>query len=219
MKSTLRIAIAALAIGAFALASAVASTARDAGTAIVRGAGLAVGLLLTPFGDIVAEKYLQWGQRFGMVAGLVSFADAYTGKYPVLITPPNSDVLEVLIPFNFPAAAPGVNDILALCKVPAGVKIVDWTIVTDRADSNGAPTLAFSLGSLNDQAAPTALTTTYAAAIATSQSANGVLRAITTAAFLESAAAIRPVGLLFTAAAATYVAGKTGLLVLRISDY
>jgi hypothetical protein len=131
--------------------------------------------------------------------------------------PIDSDCIEVPIPFNMPTLNPANGDILQLCKVPAGVKIVDWYILIDDCDSNGTPTIAFSLGSLNSLTAPTALTTTYKAAITIAQS-GALQRADTAAAALESAAADRAIGLLFTAAAATYVAGKTGLLVLKLSD-
>lgn len=217
MKSMFRNALLALAIGATALASATVSTARDAGAAIARGAGLAVGFLLAPFGDVIVRKYLAWGERTGMVATLVSTADSYTGKYPVRTQPVDSDCIEVPIPFNMPTLNPANGDILQLCKIPAGVKIVDWYILTDDCDSNGAPTIAFSLGSLNSLTAPTALTTTYKAGITIAQT-GALQRADTAAAALEATTSDRAIGLLFTAAAATYVAGKTGLLVLKLSD-
>jgi hypothetical protein len=212
MKS-LRSAILALAVAAMALGSAVAeaatktvTAARDAAADVCRGAGLAVGFLLSPFAGSGAA-----------IASLVSTTDAYTGKYPIRVQPVESDCIEVPIPFNMPTANVANGDILQLIKIPAGVKIVDWYIMTDDCDSNGTPTIAFSLGSLNSLTAPTALTTTYKSGITIAQ--NGALqRADNANAFLEDPSNIRAIGLLFTAAAATYVTGKTGMLVLKLSD-
>jgi hypothetical protein len=201
MKS-LRTAFLAIAVGALALASTALDKAKSFGSAVAEDIHAA------------ATGFLQGA---GLIAAVVTQADTYTGKYPVLLAPPRSDVLEVVIPFVLPAANVANGDVLALCKVPAGVRIVDWMIYTDDADSNGTPTIAYSLGTLNSASAPTALTTTYKSGITTAQSA-GVQRCDTTTAQLETTAAERPVGLLFTAAAATYVAGKTGALVLKLSD-
>lgn len=218
MKSNLRTLLVAAAIGAMALASAVACEVRDAGKALVRGAGMAVAVLVMPFGQKITDAYLSWGQRTGMVATLVSTADAYTGKYPIRATPPDADVLEIVIPFNMPAANPANGDYLQLLKLPAGVKIVDWMFFTDDCDSNGAPTIAYTFGNLNDPVTPTGFTTSYKTGITTLQNAS-VQRCDTTSAQLESSAAIRYLGIGFTAAAATYVAGKTGTLVLKLADY
>jgi hypothetical protein len=201
MKS-LRTAFLAIAVGALALASTALDKAKSFGSAVAE--------------DIHAAA-TGFMRGAGFILGVVTLADTYTGKYPVLMNPPRSDVLEVVIPFALPAANVANGDVLSLCKVPAGVKIIDWMIYTDDADSNGAPAIAYSLGTLNSASAPTALTTTYKSGITTAQS-GALQRCDTTAAQLESTAAERPVGILFTAAAATYVAGKTGALVLKLAD-
>lgn len=211
MKS-LRNLLAAAVIGAMALASTVASAASAVG-ASVKSFAYDMGAAASD----AAEGFLR---ASGLVLSLVTFTDTYTGKYPVLVQPDDSDADEITFPFTWPAVAPAVNDILALCKVPLNVKIVDWKIISDSADSNGAPTLAFSLGSLNSFSAPTALTTTYAAALAVAQGTNaGVARNASRACLIESNAADRAIGLLITAVAATYVPGAKGVLVLQVGDY
>lgn len=206
MKS-LRSLLAVALIGAMALASTVASAASTA-TGAVKSFALDMGAAASD----AAAGFLRAG---GLVLDLVTFADSYTGKYPIRLQTVDSSVNEVAIPFNLPAANPGVNDILALVKVPLGVKIVDWAIAMDDADTGAG--LAFSFGSLNSASAPTALTTTYKAGITIGQT-SGIQRADTYASIVESAAAERQLGLLFTAAAVGYVAGKTGVLTLKLSD-
>jgi hypothetical protein len=149
-------------------------------------------------------------------AGLMLFvattkSDAYTGKFPVNNQPRGAEPYPMAVPFDFPAANVVVNDILALCKVPEGVQIIDWSIQTGDPDSHETPTLEFTLGSLN--AALDDITTAYASTVNVAET-GGLLRATTSAATLESTAAERSIGLKWTTAAATYVAGKTGLLVL-----
>lgn len=213
-KSLKSLALAAV-IACMALASTAAQAISNTVDSAKRGA-VAVALA-------VAEKVDTFGfelqVRLGLIATLVTFTDPYTGKYPVLVQPDDSDADEVAIPFTWPLVAPALNDILALIKIPLNIKILDWKIISESADSNGAPTLAYSLGSLNSFSAPTALTTTYGAAIAASQGTNGgIARATSRAAFIESTAADRAIGLLVTAVAATYVPGAKAMLVLQLSD-
>lgn len=150
----------------------------------------------------------------GLALALTTKTDTFIGKLPVRTQPMSSDILEVALPFQMPDLAPGVNDIIAIGTIPAGVDLVDYVLVTDDMDSNGAPAIAFTLGSLN--AALTALATTYAAAQTTMQN-GGLLRAANAAHWLESNATPRPVGIQFTAAAATYSGtGKKAILILRL---
>ena len=149
----------------------------------------------------------------GMVLGLTTISDVYTGKFPVRIVPTGCEINEVAIPFDYPAANPTVADLLLLAKVPAGVQIVDWDIIPEDADSNGAPTLAASFGSMN--AGLTDLATTYKAAMVGFGTA-AVERNASSACWSESSASERVIGLKWTAVAATYVAGKKGVLVLRV---
>ena len=152
--------------------------------------------------------------RTGLVSLLTTKSNAYTGQLPTRVQPIDQSVQVVPVPFDMPAAAPAINDVLALCKVPAGVEIVDYDLIVDDMDSGGAPAIAFTLGSLN--AGLTAISTAYASAQTTMQT-GGFLRAANNAHWLESSAAERSIGLLFTAAAATYAgAGKKGLLLLHV---
>lgn len=192
LKTLLVLAVAAVASFASAAATvaktvgySVAETAHDAVTGFMAGAGF---LLFA-----------------------TTRAAAHTGVLPIRVAPTCQEVQDVPIPFEFPAANVAVNDILALVKVPAGVEIVDWSVLCEDADSNGVPTIAFTLGSLN--AGLTDIATTYKAGITVAQS-GGVQRNDSAACFTESSAAERSVGIKWTAAAATYVAGKKGLLIL-----
>lgn len=42
--------------------------------------------------------------------------------------------------------APVINDVYQMIKMPAGARIIDWTLGSDDIDSNGAPAVTLSLG-------------------------------------------------------------------------
>ena len=199
MKTLLRSALIAVLAMAAAVPSAIAVAAQA-----VRDGAHAIGEKF----DQVVFGYLA---NSGLMLFATSYSDVYTGKLPVRNTPTDAGLLPFVVPFDLPAANPTVGDILALCKVPADVQIADWTVETEDADSDGAPTLEFTLGSLN--AGLTDIATTYAATVAVGET-GGLSRAATSVAFAESSAAERSIGLKWTTAAATYVTGKKGLLVL-----
>lgn len=149
--------------------------------------------------------------------GATTYSDVYTGLTPRRNTPDSACEHTLVVPFwigtTSGTVAPVVNDILALCKVPEGVQIADWRVQSEDADSNGTPTLEFTLGSLN--AGKTDISTTYGATIAVGET-GGVVRATTTAAFAEASTAERVIGIKWTTAAATFATGKKGLLVLSL---
>lgn len=68
-----------------------------------------------------------------------------------LVLPDEASTEFVSIDINWPDAGAGiaVSDVIKLCDIPANVEIVDWKLFTDDIDSNGAPTVAFTLGYLN----------------------------------------------------------------------
>lgn len=169
--------------------------------------------ILAGLGEKVHAAVFGYMANQGMVAMLTTKADTFTGKFPVRNTPVGSCVEEVGFPFAYPETAPSVNDILAIAKVPVGVDIIDWYVVSEDADSNGAPTLEFTVGSLN--AGLTDIATAYKATVAVGET-GAIDRAATAAAFAEGSAAERAIGLKFTTAAATYATGKKGVLVLKL---
>ena len=145
-------------------------------------------------------------------------SDFLTGRLPVPLTFDGS-----VIPVRFPvslATADLANGIAGQVGVlPAGAVPVAVEIDAAQLDSNGAPTLAYSVGILN--AALTAISTATAdggAAWLTGQtigrtaggSASGIV-ASRPIKLVTPAVADRPVGILLTAAAATAVAGVLAL--------
>jgi hypothetical protein len=131
MKKTLRIAIVAMAAAPSHSLRRLHPLPAHAGTVIVKARPAMGKLAHASSATSCRVRTCSGANASAWCWSLVSFADAYTGKYPVLHHAAQlGRARGGLIPFNFPAANPGVNDILALCKVPAGVKIVDWTIVT-----------------------------------------------------------------------------------------
>lgn len=114
-----------------------------------------------------------------------------------------------------------VNDVVQICDVPPNVEVLEWKFISDDIDSNGTPTVAFSLGVLN--AARTALgagaSDTWATGITVGQ-AGGV--AIPSGAqainpLLGGRTVNRPIGLVATAATATaQLAGRRATLLLIV---
>src|SRR5262249_4243576 len=108
------------------------------------------------------------------------------------------------------------GDTFFACFLPDQCIPVDWTLDVDDLDSNGTPTIAFDFGILT--AAQTGVSTATAdggakwASAATTAQAGGALRPTTVATWRpQSALANRAVGLVLSAGAATFQAGKIGV--------
>ncbi len=152
---------------------------------------------------------------------MASFSTAARlGTRPIVL-PDSANVEYVSVDINWSDAGAGiaVSDVVQLADIPAGFDIVDWRFISDDIDSNGTPTVAFTLGSLN--AARTAIATAYTAAggITAPQTAGVNVPSGTTApaCFLESRASARTIGLVATAATATAaLTGKRGSLILGL---
>jgi hypothetical protein len=202
MKTTL-LKIAALAVMALASVQAYAAQAVDT----VKTVAVEVGAKL-------ADAVTGYMANQGLMLFATSYSDAYTGLTPARDRPMIAPIERVAIPFTLPATAPAADDLFLLHKIPAGVKIADWSIQTGDADTGGTPALAFTLGSMN--AGLTDISTAYKTGITVGQSA-GLQRADAAAAFLEASTAERVIGIKFTTAAATYAASKAGLLILELT--
>lgn len=196
--------------------------------AVLAIAGLALASALIPgvaeAVQFVAHKMGPEGAMamsfMGSVAATITRDVAYTGQIPVNAQPRDSGVYEVAIPINFPAAAPVANDTHALVKLIPGVEVIDYTLHLDDVDSNGTPTAALELGELNATLADIGVS--YKSGITIGQTGGLVRHAAATAATdLRAIVAAtknneRVLGLKWGTAAATYVASKKGLLVLKL---
>lgn len=168
-----------------------------------------------PFADKFGEMWLRWALKNGAAFAAVTYQDAYTGKFPVRVQPTDAGVYECLVPITFAATTYAGNDLIGLVRVPVGVRVVDWYIITDDMDTGGSPAIVFSIGTLDSISAPTDLGVTWKSGITIGQT-GGVQRMDTTGAPLQAITAERAVALKVTTAAATYAASKTGILVLRL---
>jgi hypothetical protein len=141
--------------------------------------------------------------------------DVFTGRKSAP-QPDDSFIKKVPIEVVFPAAALVANDLIELCRLAPGVQVVDFDVIAPQLDSNGAPTLAFSLGSEN--AGGTDLGVVYEAGLIPGRGATGsIVRATTAAALAADATAERVIALKVTTAAATSAtAGKKALVVLHL---
>lgn len=121
--------------------------------------------------------------------------------------------LQIVLP-----AVLAIGDLIALAKIPAGVQIVDYDISAPQLDSNGAPTLAHSIGVEN--AAATDLATVFEAGLIFGRTASGSMsRCAVSIPGLDttSASAERTISLKTTTAAATAaLAGKTIFVMLHL---
>lgn len=135
-----------------------------------------------------------------------------------------ADLIQALLAIEL-TANPAVNDILVLGYIPEDHKVEDWFIESDDLDTNGTPTIAFSLGVLN--ADLTDIDTTargggaaWGTALDVAQS--GALVRATTAAATKTPSSSNDrkfIGLKVTAVAATFQAGAIRLhLSYRPSD-
>jgi hypothetical protein len=117
--------------------------------------------------------------------------------------PDDSDMDFTPVDVSFPATPLLVNDTVVVCEVPAGVVLQDYAFFFPKIDSNATPTLAWSFGVLN--ATNTALTTVYQTGITAGQQ-NLTIRNLNVDCAQDAVnnALTRRLGLLVTAAAATY---------------
>jgi hypothetical protein len=141
-------------------------------------------------------------------------SDVATGKKAV---PQPFDATVALVPVDVNiVAALAANDIIELVDLPPGVQLLDYDIVAPQLDSNGTPTLAFSLGVVN--AGKTDLDTVYETGLTFGRSADGsIFRADSAAAAQASRSAARKLGLKVTTAAATAAsAGKSFTAILHL---
>ncbi|MBH2008288.1 MAG: hypothetical protein I8H71_01175 [Xanthomonadaceae bacterium] len=141
-------------------------------------------------------------------------SDVATGKKAVP-QPYDALVSKVPVDVTLPATA-AANDIIELSGLPPGVALVDYDIVAPQLDSNGTPTLAFSLGVLN--AGKTDLATVYETGLTFGRTASGsISRCGNAAAAQADRSAARVLGLKVTTAAATAaMAGKTFTAILHL---
>jgi hypothetical protein len=130
------------------------------------------------------------------------------GKQPMPI-PSGSEVVAVRLEAVL-STAPGANDTFYLADLPEDCVPVDCLLDAPDLDTNGAPTIAISAGFLN--AAKTDLDGTAWIVASTIGQAGGLARPTTnTMVRTAPSSARKPVGLKFTAAAATFAAGTVGL--------
>ena len=145
-----------------------------------------------------------------------TLSDYLTGKrnlpqpYDALV---NKIPLQIVLP-----AVLAVGDLIALVKVPAGVRLVDYDVIAPQLDSNGAPALAHSIGVEN--AGATDLATVFEAGLTFGRTASGsISRCSVSVPLLDTTAltADRIISLKTTTAAATAaLAGKTILVLLHL---
>lgn len=111
-----------------------------------------------------------------------------------------------------PAGGFPLNSIIEMVGVPAGTVPVDWKVVCEDLDSNGAPAIAFSVGKIsglygsNDDART--LTADFSAASNVGQAGGILSNALPTPmlSYVQAAADVG-IGLKITTAAATPVVG------------
>lgn len=60
------------------------------------------------------------------------------------VTPDRAELCDSFAEIEWPTTALVANDLIELCTIPAGVEVLDFSIVTDDIDS--ATTLAYSIG-------------------------------------------------------------------------
>lgn len=137
----------------------------------------------------------------------------------VLKTPISSARAGQVIAASGDCAVPvtlALNDIVALCHLPADHEPVDFLVQSDDLDSNGTPTISFDVGVLNADMTDLVANTKFITASVIART-GGVARADTTQGLqLAASNANRIIGLKVTAAAATKVAGVVkGTLLYR----
>lgn len=143
-------------------------------------------------------------------------SELLTGKKP-LPQPYDGSVLQLALTFVCPTAAPAVGDIFALIELPPFTDLLDYDVFAPQLDSNGTPTLAFSIGSEN--AGLTDLGVVYEPGLIFGRTTTGSCNRATNATQQGADTTVaRKIALKVTTAAATWAgAGKTitALLMLR----
>jgi hypothetical protein len=141
-------------------------------------------------------------------------SDVATGKKAV---PQPFDAAVSMVPVDVTLTVAAVaNDIIELVGLPPGVQLVDFDIVAPQLDSNGTPTLAFSIGALNT--AKTDLAAAYETGLIFGRTAGGSISRCTTATAAQAdRSAARVLGLKVTTGAATAaMVGKTFTAILHL---
>lgn len=134
---------------------------------------------------------------------------AALGVKPIVLPEGGAAIVSV-IDINWDdVAAIAANDIVELCTLPAGVKIVDVLLQTQDIDTG--TTAAATFGALN--AAGTDIATAIATGITAFQ-AGGVYRLAV--AHVETSAAERKIGLKFTGGQAGALTGKKAIVALTL---
>lgn len=131
---------------------------------------------------------------------------------------PNDAAVTKIPLFVVLPAALAANDLIALMKIPAGVRLVDYDVIAPQLDSNGTPTLAHSIGVEN--AGGTDLTTAFDTGMTFGRTASGSISRCTVSVPLLDTTALtadRVISLKTTTAAATAaLAGKTIVVLLHL---
>jgi hypothetical protein len=109
-----------------------------------------------------------------------------------------------------------VNDLIQLCTLPIGHKVLDWTFIPADVDSNGAPVIAFSLGVENTGGTDLG-TEIWATGLTSGTSA--LTRNTTNISAQGDVTTVRNIDLKCTVAAATYAgSGKIGQLLMLVQN-
>lgn len=207
MTKTIR-AIAFLAAASLAMAAASVAAAADSTKIVV------VDCIKSLGEKLYTAVILPYLERTGAIAYAVTKAPTFTGQVPRRNQPEDQSIYEMPCPFTMPAVAPAVNDLLAIAQVYPGVQVVDYLLISEQADTNGAPTASLSIGELASDLS--AMSTVYETGIQV-QRAGGIARATKSVGFTTAAgSSVKNIGIRFDAAFATYAASKNALLVLRL---
>ncbi len=145
-----------------------------------------------------------------------------------LVLPSDAKPTWVSVDVEFPTAAPIAADIIKVCKMPEGFRVLDWALIFPDIDANGVPTLAFSFGVSNatvlvpDGTDIGAALQIWGAALTAGQAVAPVRNASTNCAqdAIKSTATVpgdREIILKVTTAAATYAgAAKIGQVLMLV---
>lgn len=129
-------------------------------------------------------------------------------------TPDDAGIRWVSVDVEFPSTGPASGDLIRTCKIPVGVKVVDWAVVFPDIDS-GTPAFATSLGVVN--AGATDLGTEVWATGLTAGQSTTIARNTTSIAAQGDSTVERAIAFKVTTIAATYAgSGKTGQLLLAL---
>jgi len=129
--------------------------------------------------------------------------------------PDHAEIRQVAVPIEFASAAYVANDLIQVVKLPAGVRCIDWSLILPDVDTNGAPTLAFSLGVENVGGTDLG-TEVWGTGLAAGQ-AGVPSRNVLAVSSQGDISVDRNIDLKITTAAATYAgADKIGYLVLSL---